>query len=140
MKDEWGGIATARPSQLEGAYHWFHRLIALACLAMGIFYWVRLLGVYPGLLWRFDLMPIHWQVACLVLAVLYPFAAVGLWLLASWGPVIWFLCAGGEIAMFGPFAAYFGQRNGLLAFHVLVAAIYVAFRVTMHLRKRRAAV
>ncbi|WP_048647659.1 DUF6163 family protein [Nitratireductor soli] len=140
MKDTLAGMAAARPSQLDGAYHWFNRLVALVCLAMGIVYWVRLLGLYPGLLWRFDLMPIHWQIASVVLAVLYPFAAVGLWLLASWGPVIWFLCAGSEVVMFGPLSGFFGEKNGLLAFHVLVAAIYVAFRVAIHLRKRHAAV
>ncbi len=34
-------------------------------------------------------MPVHWQVATVTLAVFFPFAAVGLWMLASWGPVIW---------------------------------------------------
>ncbi|MCR4268117.1 DUF6163 family protein [Nitratireductor sp. ZSWI3] len=132
------GMAAMRPSQMDSAYNWFHRLVALACLVLGVVYWIRLVGFYPGFLWRFDLMPIQWKIASIVLAVLYPFAAVGLWLLASWGPVIWFLCAGAEFVMFGPLAGYFGSRNELLLFHLAVAAVYIGFRVALHLRKRRA--
>lgn len=132
-------LPTRRPSQLDDAYHWFHRIVALACLAFGVAYWVRLLGFYPGLLWRFDLMPVHWQIAAVVLAVLYPFAAVGLWMIVSWGAVIWFLCAGAETAMHWFFDDYFGRRPLLLSLHLLVAFVYVIFRVAMEARRRRPA-
>ena len=78
-------------------FAWFQRVIAGYCLMFGVLYWIRLIGFYRGPLWRFDLMPVHWQVAAVVLAVFFPFAAVGLWMLASWGPVIWFICAVTEI-------------------------------------------
>ncbi|EKF42832.1 hypothetical protein NA8A_09199 [Nitratireductor indicus C115] len=138
MGDGVAGMAAMRPSQLDSAYSWFHRLVALACLAMGVFYWIRLIGFYPGLLWRFDLMPIHWKIASVVLSVLYPFAAVGLWLVASWGPVIWFLCAGAELAMYGPLSSYFGTRTPLLVFHLCVAVIYVGLRLALYRRNRLA--
>ena len=79
------------PSNVEVAFAWFQRLMALLCLFFGALYWVRLIGIYPGTLWRFDLMPVHWQVATATLAVFFPFAAAGLWMLASWGPVIWLM-------------------------------------------------
>jgi hypothetical protein len=85
-------VATSRrvlgPSGVEVAFSWFQRIVAVYCLLFGVLYWVRLVGFYPGPLWRFDLMPIHWQVAAVTLAVLFPIAAAGLWMLASWGPVI----------------------------------------------------
>ena len=68
-------------------------LIAAYCLLFGVLYWIRLIGYYAGPLWRFDLMPVHWRVAGVMLAAFFPFAAIGLWMLASWGPVIWFICA-----------------------------------------------
>ena len=37
-------------------------MIAVYCLMFGVLYWVRLIGNYDGPLWRFDLMPVHWQV------------------------------------------------------------------------------
>lgn len=132
-------LARTRPSHLDSAWQWLHRLVAVACLVFGTLYWVRLLGVYPGLLWRFDLMPLHWQVACVTLAVLYPFAAVGLWLLASWGPVIWFLCAGGETLMYGFMPGRFGTKDWLLVLHLAVALAYIVLRLLIYMRKRRAA-
>lgn len=130
-------MAAARPSQLDTAWQWLHRLVAVSCLVFGTIYWVRLLGIYPGSLWRFDLMPLHWQIAGATLAVLYPFAAVGLWLLASWGPVIWFLCAGAETAMHGVFAGMFGPKDWLLLLHFVVVVVYTVLRVLIHIRKRR---
>ncbi len=74
-----------QPSGTEWAFTWFIRLLALVALASGVFYWIRLIGVHPGLLWRFDLMPWLWQTAVVALAVLMPVAATGLWMRAPWG-------------------------------------------------------
>ena len=131
--------AALHPSTLDLAWRWFHRLIAAGSLSFGIFYWVRLIGVFDGRAWRFDLMPVHWQVASVVLAVLFPFAASGLWMMASWGPVIWFLCAAIEIVMFVGFPDLFGPNPAVVAAHLAVAAVYAAFRVAFVMRARRQA-
>ena len=115
----------------------FQRVIAAYCLLFGTLYWVKLIGLYPGPLWRFDLMPVYWQVSAVTLATLFPFAAAGLWMLASWGPVIWFICAVTETVMYAGFPQLFGQRLLIVASHCVVAAIYLAFRVVIHLQKRR---
>ena len=85
--------AALAPSGTELIFIWFQRVVAGYCLFFGILYWVRLIGFYEAPLWRFDLMPVHWQIATILLSVFFPFAAAGLWMLASWGPVIWFICA-----------------------------------------------
>ena len=125
------------PSAVETAFAWFLRLVALYCLFFGVLYWVRLIGFYPGTLWRFDLMPLHWQVAASVLAVFFPFAAAGLWMLASWGPVIWFICAATEIVMYAGFPDLFGERWPILIAHGVVALIYILFRIAIYWRKCR---
>lgn len=125
------------PSGLETTFAWFQRLVALYCLYFGVLYWIRLIGLYPGTLWRFDLMPVHWQVAASVLAVFFPFAAAGLWMLASWGPVIWFICAVTETVMYAGFPDLFGERPPIVIAHVFVAATYILFRVAIHWRRRR---
>ncbi len=124
-------------SLTEQAYGWFHRLVACSCLIFGLHYWVRLVGYYGGDLWRFDLMPVHWQVASVVLAVLFPFAASGLWMVAAWGPVIWLICAAGETAMHAGFPELFGERPGLIAVHAATLLLFVAFRVVLYLEARR---
>lgn len=129
--------AATRPSTAAITFIWFQRIIAAYCLLFGVLYWIRLIGYYDGSLWRFDLMPVHWQVAAVSLSVLFPFAAIGLWMLASWGPVIWFICAIAETAMYVGFPHYFGQRLTVVLSHVLVALLYAVFRLVLHFQNRR---
>ncbi|WP_040586344.1 DUF6163 family protein [Allomesorhizobium alhagi] len=126
-------------SAAEVAFAWFQRIIAGYCLLFGVLYWVRLIGIYDGALWRFDLMPVHWQIAAVTLSVFYPFAASGLWMLASWGPVIWFICAATEIVMYAGFPDLFGARPAIVWSHACVALLYIAFRIVIFLQKRRQA-
>lgn len=108
--------------------NWLYRTAALFCLAFGLIYWGRLIGFPEGSGWRFDLMPVHWQVACAVLAVLFPFAASGLWMLASWGPVIWFICAASETIMFIGFPQLFGENLLVVSIHGATAALFIVLR------------
>jgi hypothetical protein len=126
------------PSTIEITFVWFQRIVAAYCLLFGILYWVRLMGVYPGSLWRFDLMPVHWQIAAASLAVLFPFAAAGLWMLASWGPVIWVLCAATETVMYAGLPQLFGQRWLIVVSHGAVALLYLVFRVVIYWQERQA--
>jgi hypothetical protein len=126
------------PSLAELGFGWFHRLIALYCLLFGVLYWVRLIGLYDGPLWRFDLMPLHWQVAAVTLAAFFPFAAIGLWMMASWGPVMWFICAATETVMYLGFPDLFGQRWPIVASHGSVILLYLTFRLVIYFQGRRA--
>jgi len=127
------------PTTAELACAWLLRVVAVYCLFFGILYWARLIGLYPGPLWRFDLMPVEWQVAAATLAVLFPFAAIGLWMLASWGPVIWFLCAAIESTMYAGFPALFGHRYAIVAAHLLVALAYIGLRLAIYFQSRKTA-
>jgi hypothetical protein len=127
-----------QPTATEAIFVWFMRIVAVYCLFFGALYWIRLIGFYPGELFRFDLMPVHWQIAASALAVLFPFAAAGLWMLAPWAPVIWVLCAGTEIVMYAGFPQYFGERWSIVSSHIAVALFYIVLRARMHLKKRRA--
>lgn len=117
------------PTANETAMTWLMRAGAALCLMFGIFYWIRLVGIHPGTQWRFDLMPAYWQVTAPSLAVLFPLAGVGLWMLAAWGPVIWFICAAIETIMYFGFPDLFGERLLPLFIHLVIAAIYIALRV-----------
>ncbi|HEV7252530.1 MAG TPA: DUF6163 family protein [Mesorhizobium sp.] len=137
--DDWDKAARLRrPSVAEVVFGWVQRLMALACLLFGLLYWTRLVGAEPNADWRFDLMPSYWQAASVALSVLYPFAAIGLWMLASWGPVVWFICASVEAVMHLGFADLFGEREPVLVAHACAALLYVGCRVAIF-RQRRAA-
>jgi hypothetical protein len=123
-------------STTELIFQWFHRLVAIYCLIFGLLYWVRLIGIYEGAAWRFDLMPVHWQIAAVALAVLFPFAASGLWMVASWGAVIWTMCAVAEVVMYAGFPELFGRRDLLVVAHLCVALLYLALRFALLVQKR----
>lgn len=127
-----------QPTLAETGFVWFQRVIAGYCLLFGVLYWVRLIGIYDGPLWRFDLMPVHWQIAAVTLAAFFPFAAIGLWMLASWGPVIWGICAVTETVMYCVFPDLYGHRLLIVSSHIFVALLYAAFRVLIHLQHRKA--
>lgn len=139
MSDSVSRRPVLQPTGIETVFTWFMRVVAAYCLLFGVLYWIRLIGFYPGNLFRFDLMPVHWQIAASALAVLFPFAAAGLWMLAPWAPVIWFLCASAETAMYVGFSQYFGERWPIALTHAAVALIYVALRLLMHMQKRKEA-
>jgi hypothetical protein len=128
-----------QPALIESLFAAFQRIVAAYCLLFGVFYWIRLIGYFPGPLWRFDTMPVEWQVVSVTLAALYPVAGIGLWMTASWGPVIWFICAAIEIVMYGVMGGVFGSRWMLVASYILIALLYIGFRAALvwHVRQTR---
>ena len=131
------GQAQVGPSPVEHILVWFQRVIAGYCLLFGVLYWIRIIGLYDGPLWRFDLMPVHWQVAAVTLSVFFPFAAIGLWMLASWGPVIWFICAATETMMYAGFPELYGRRTTIAISHLMVALLYAVLRFVIFWQKRK---
>lgn len=127
------------PTIAETTFVWLNRMVAVYCLLFGILYWIRLIGIHDGATWRFDTMPVYWQVASASLAVFFPFAAIGLWMLASWGPVIWAICAITEIVMHLGFPDLFGARIETVATHAAIAVLYVVLRLVIYVQKKRAA-
>ncbi|MEP7455098.1 DUF6163 family protein [Phyllobacterium sp. SB3] len=127
------------PTMAQTGFVWFLRLVAIYSLVSGVGYWAQISGYYEGLLWRFDLMPWQWKVASVSLAMLYPVASTGLWMMVSWGPVIWFVAALGETLMFTVFSEFFFYRPQIAIIHGCVALLYIAFRVVLFLQKRQQA-
>lgn len=136
MSADYARRSALAPSNAELIFYWFHRVIAAYCLMFGILYWVRLIGIYDGPAWRFDLMPAYWQVASVTLAALFPFAAIGLWMLASWGPVVWFICAAAETIMYVGLPQLFGEKVLIVVSHLCVALVYVGIRLAIHFQHR----
>ena len=124
-------VGLPRFSAIELGYDWLCRALALTCMTIGLAYWIRLIGLYDGALWRFDLMPLHWQVACAVLSVLFPIAATGLWMTVSWGPVVWVVATASEILMYAGFPELFGSRPALVAFHIAAFVLFAVWRLLL---------
>ena len=115
----------------------FLRLVAAACLWLGLQYWAMLVGYSLDGKARFDLLSLPWQVAAAGLAVLFPVASLGLWLTVSWGPVLFALAAVTQVLMFELWSDTFGTNSFVLLFHALATSLYVLFRVALWLEDRR---
>jgi hypothetical protein len=103
---------------------WFARALALVFFVRGVQHWLVILGA-PGFGALQDLTTAG-QVLTGHLAVVMVLAAVGLWLGASWGIVVWLMAALSEIVAHVAFADLFGSAWALVAAHLGAMIIYVA--------------
>ncbi len=67
----------------------FLRIMAGLSLIKGLFHWSQVCGVGTPADSGFDTHTLAWQGATVFFAVIDLVAAVGLWLAAAWGAVVW---------------------------------------------------
>ncbi len=126
-----------KPGLVDTLFVLFLRLVAVTCLWFALQYWAMVTGFSLEGRGRFDLLPSAWRAAATALAVLFPVAAVGLWLLVSWGPVVWLIAAATEIAMHEVFPSIFGANRLVVFMHLTVAVVFVLFRAAIFVLRRR---
>jgi hypothetical protein len=67
----------------------FLRIMAAVSLIKGLYHWGQVCGIGAGPDGGFETHTIAWQTSTVFFAVLDLVAAVGLWLAAAWGAVVW---------------------------------------------------
>jgi hypothetical protein len=87
----------AKAARWTLALVWFMRTISVVWIAKGLFGWTILLGADPSVANVLELPGPMAATVCFF-AVADLVAAVGLWLAAPWGGVLWLLCAATEAA------------------------------------------
>jgi uncharacterized membrane protein (DUF2068 family) len=94
----------------------------------GLYHWSRVCGIGVDGNNVFEYHSIAWQVATVFFAVIDLVAAVGLWLAAAWGAVIWLMAIASMLAVEIFFPQVFGAsliagliEGGLLALYLLLA-------------------
>jgi hypothetical protein len=113
----------------------FLRMVAAACLYFAFEIWSDLIGYRSGGAFRIDLLDTDQQAAVATLAVLYPVAAIGLWLRGSWGPVVWTVAAAVEIARHESLPGSISAATPTMLMIGSTALLYLALRLTLWLRK-----
>lgn len=126
-----------RRSLTEILFVLFLRMIAVTCFWFGLQYWAMLVGYSLDGRARFDLLNLPWRVTAPALAVLFPVASLGLWLVTSWGAVLWAIAAIIQVLMYVVWADLFGHNRLVPILHVLVAGLYIVFRLSLWLEERR---
>jgi hypothetical protein len=109
----------------------FLRAMAVLSMAKGLYHWAVVSGV-TGPQDGFEYQPMPWQTATVFFAVIDLVAAVGLWLAAAWGAVVWLTACVSMAAVEVFFPQVYGGRlsvigtEGLLLFGYLFLAIQSA--------------
>jgi hypothetical protein len=67
----------------------FLRIMAAVSLAKGLYHWGQVCGIGAAPNATFETHSLPWQSATVFFAVIDLVAAVGLWLAAAWGAVVW---------------------------------------------------
>ena len=92
----------------------------------GIYHWSLVLGVGDGSGSTFENAGMAWQAATIFFAVIDLVAAVGLWLAAAWGGVVWLTSAISMAAIELFFPQVFGGRILIALFEFLSIFAYIA--------------
>jgi Family of unknown function (DUF6163) len=94
----------------------FLRVMAALSLVKGLYHWTQVLGIGSPRGQGFETHSIAWQTSTVFFAVLDLVAAVGLWLAAAWGAVLWLA----SIVSMASVEVFFPQIYGGSLFVVLV--------------------
>ena len=104
---------------------WFMRTMAVVWITKGLFAWSVVLGINHGVADFLELPPVmRGMIGFYAVADLM--AAVGLWLAAPWGGVLWLICAASEVmaASFGAGASLIGILG--VALDLALIVVYFA--------------
>lgn len=120
----------------EDATRWTQRLVlflrVMAGISMlkGLYHWSRVCGIGVDSGNMFEYHSIAWQVATVFFAVIDLVAAVGLWLAAAWGAVIWLMSVASMLAVEIFFPQVFGASMivGLVEFGLLGLYLWLALK------------
>ncbi len=103
----------------------FLRLMALISLVKGLYHWSIVCGFYSPLNVEFEDSPTPFQSATVFFGVIDLVAAVGLWLAAPWGAVVWLTSAISMVAVEVLFPSIYGGRVWVVAVDVSLTFIYL---------------
>ena len=103
----------------------FLRVMAGVAMLKGIFHWSLVLGVGDGSGSTFESAGMAWQAATIFFAVIDLVAAVGLWLAAAWGGVVWLTSAISMAAIELFFPQVYGGRIWIALLEFLAIFAYI---------------
>lgn len=108
---------------------WFLRGMAVLSMLKGLFHWSIVLGIGDTLENNFMLHALPWQTATVFFAIIDLVAAVGLWLAAVWGAVVWLTAAVSMAAVEVFFPQIYGGRIWVVVIEILLLGSYLALAI-----------
>jgi hypothetical protein len=108
----------------------FLRVMAGVSILKGLYHWSQVCGIGVSANELFEYHSIAWQSATVFFAVIDLVAAVGLWLAAAWGAVIWLTAVASMLALeiFFPQVFSGGLLTGFLEGVLLALYLWLALK------------
>ena len=103
---------------------WFLRVMAIGSMAKGLYHWAAVCG-FIGEAGGFEAHVQSWQATTIFFAVIDLVAAVGLWLVAPWGAVVWLTSTVTMIMIELFFDQVYGTDLTIVAAGVLAVLAYL---------------
>src|SRR5690348_13260814 len=104
----------------------FLRIMAGVSMLKGMYHWALVLGVGDGGGATFENSAMPWQAATIFFAVIDLVAAVGLWLAAAWGGVVWLTATISMAAIELFFPQVYGGRTWIAIPEFCAIIAYIA--------------
>ena len=101
------------------------RVMAAISLCKGLYHWAVVCGFVEGAPGGFEAQTLPWQTATVFFAVIDLVAAIGLWLAAAWGAVVWLTAVASMAAVEALFPQIFGGRSWVIVAELLMLAGYL---------------
>jgi hypothetical protein len=129
MTDQTGALQAPKPDKRQKAWTrrlvLFLRIMAAISMAKGLYHWSLVLGIGDGEGSTFEQASMPWQAATIFFAVIDLVAAVGLWLAAAWGGVVWLTASISMAAIELFFPQVYGGRFWIAITEFIAIMIYI---------------
>jgi hypothetical protein len=133
MSDPMNAMDRTEGAQVEERWTaWFMlflRTMAGVSLVKGLYHWAMVIGIGQGPFSAFETSSAAWQAATMYFAVIDLVAAVGLWLAAAWGGVVWLTATISMAAIELLFPQVYGGRILVVLVEVAMLAAYFSLAV-----------
>lgn len=103
----------------------FLRAMAVLSLLKGLYHWSLVIGIGAPSDGGFEAYPTPYQVGTVYFAVIDLVAAVGLWLAAPWGAVVWLTAVISMVAVEMIFPQVYGGRLWIVGVEAVLLACYL---------------
>jgi hypothetical protein len=107
----------------------FLRVMAGLSLLKGLYHWALVVGVITTPDGGFAMQKMPWQATTIFFAVIDLVAAVGLWLLAAWGAVVWLTAAISMAAVEVFFPEVYGGRIWIVTVEGVLLGCYLVLAI-----------
>jgi hypothetical protein len=123
------GAETEQVGRWTGWLLQFLRVMSVISIMKGLYHWMNVCGFFAGANAGFEGQALAWQTSTVFFAIIDLVAAVGLWLAAPWGAVVWLTASVSMIVVELFFPQIFGGAIPIVLFEVVAIGGYLVLAI-----------